>query len=98
MSAPASAALSMSLLECVAALAEGSVSSTELVERSLARIEETQPTLNAFRVVFEDSARAEPAAADARLAAGERLALLGVPVAVKDDVDVAGHPTAFGCP
>ncbi|HEY7951723.1 MAG TPA: amidase [Solirubrobacteraceae bacterium] len=91
-------AMPMSLVDCVAALADGRVSSRELVERTLARIRDTQPTLNAFRVVFEDSARAEAAAADRRLAAGERLPLLGVPVAVKDDVDVAGHPTAFGCP
>ncbi len=87
----------MTLGECVAALADGSVSSSELVERTLSRIEATQPTLNAFRVVFADSARIEAAEADRRLAAGERLPLLGVPVAVKDDVDVAGHPTAFGC-
>ena len=40
---------------------------------------------------------AEAARADRRLADGERLPLLGVPVAVKDDTDVAGEPTAFGC-
>jgi amidase len=87
----------MSVVDCVAALADGEVSSGDLVERALARIRATQPTLNAFRVVFEESARADAAEADRRLAAGERLPLLGVPVAVKDDVDVAGHPTAFGC-
>jgi len=87
-----------SLGECVAALAAGAVTSAELVERALARIHATQSTLNAFRVVFDSSARAAAAEADRRLAAGERLALLGVPVAVKDDCDVAGHPTAFGCP
>jgi amidase len=86
------------LVECVAALANGEVSSAELVERTLAGIEATQPTLNAFRVVCAESARAEAAEADRRLAAGERLPLLGVPVAIKDDVDLAGHPTAFGCP
>jgi amidase len=86
-----------SLTECVAALANGAVSSGELVERTLAAIEATQPTLNAFRVVCAQSARAEAAEADRRLAAGERLPLLGVPVAIKDDVDLAGHPTAFGC-
>ncbi len=96
--AAVSQATPMSLVECVAALADGKVTSGELVERTLARIHATQPTLNAFRVVFEDSARADAAVADRRLAAGERLPLLGVPVAVKDDVDVAGHPTAFGCP
>ncbi len=87
-----------SLTESVAALADGTVTSAELVERALARIHATQSTLNAFRVVFDDSARADAAAADRRLAAGERLPLLGVPIAVKDDCDVAGHPTAFGCP
>jgi amidase len=85
------------LTECVEALASGSVSSSELVERALGHIAATASTLNAFRVVFAESARSAAAEADRRLAAGERLALLGVPVAVKDDVDVAGHPTAFGC-
>jgi amidase len=86
------------LAECAAALAAGTVSSTELVERALERIAATQSTLNAFRIVCAESARAEAAQADRRLAAGERLPLLGVPIAVKDDVDVAGEPTAFGCP
>jgi amidase len=86
------------VVDCVAALANGEVTSSELVERTLAGIQATQPTLNAFRVVCAESARAEAAEADRRLAAGERRPLLGVPVAVKDDVDLAGHPTAFGCP
>jgi amidase len=85
------------LTEYVAALAAGSVSSSELVERALGHIDATASTLNAFRVVCAQSARSAAADADRRLAAGERLALLGVPVAVKDDVDVAGEPTAFGC-
>jgi amidase len=86
-----------SLTECVAALADGLTTSAELVERALTRIEATQPTLNAFRIVRAEAARAEAAEADRRLAAGERLPLLGVPVAVKDDIDVDGEPTAFGC-
>jgi amidase len=44
------------------------------------------------------SARQAATEADRRRAAGEHLPLLGVPVAVKDDMDVAGEPTAFGCP
>jgi amidase len=87
----------MNLIECAATLAGGGTSSAELVEHALARIEATQSTVNAFRVVRCQAARAEAAEADRRLAAGERLPLLGVPVAVKDDVDVAGEPTAFGC-
>ncbi len=87
-----------SLTECVAALAAGTVSSAELVERALSRIAATESTLNAFRIVCAESARAQAAEADRQLGEGERQALLGVPVAVKDDVDLEGHPTAFGCP
>ena len=85
------------LREQAAALAAGEVSSRELTERSLARIEATQPTLNAFRVVCAEGALADADEADRRLAAGEREPLLGVPVAIKDDVDLAGHGTPFGC-
>ncbi|MFJ5533151.1 amidase [Streptomyces sp. NPDC093261] len=84
--------------ECARALAAGEVTSRALVERSLARIEAAQPLLNAFRVVRAEAALAEAEAADRELAAGGRGPLLGVPVAVKDDMDVAGEPTAFGCP
>ncbi|WKX74268.1 amidase [Streptomyces sp. XD-27] len=80
------------------ALAEGEVSSVDLVAESLRRIAATRATLNAFRRIRAEAALAEAEEADRRLAAGERLPLLGVPVAVKDDTDVAGEPTAFGCP
>ncbi|MFD0265377.1 amidase [Streptomyces sp. NPDC127106] len=78
-------------------LADGVVTSRELTERALERIAAAQPRLNAFRVVRTEAALTEADAADRRLAAGERLPLLGVPLAVKDDMDVAGEPTAFGC-
>lgn len=80
-----------------AALAAGEVTARELTASALARIEASRPTLNAFRRVREEEALAEADAADRRLARGERLPLLGVPLAVKDDMDVAGQPTAFGC-
>ncbi|GHE06481.1 amidase [Streptomyces alanosinicus] len=86
------------LLPTRRALAEGEVTSRALVERALARIEATQGTLNAFRIVRAEAALAEADAADRELASGVRRPLLGVPVAVKDDMDVAGEPTAFGCP
>ncbi|QLJ03549.1 amidase [Streptomyces sp. NEAU-sy36] len=79
------------------ALAGGEVTSRELVARTLARIEAAQPVLNAFRLVRHEAALAEADAADRELAAGRRRPLLGVPIAVKDDTDVAGEPTAFGC-
>ena len=80
------------------ALRRREVSAVELAEGALSRIEATQGTLNAFRIVRAEEARAEAAKADRRIAAGEEGALLGVPIAVKDDMDVAGLPTAYGCP
>ena len=77
-------------------LREGSVTSTALVEGYLRRIEEIEPRLNAFRVVYRERALAEAAQADARLRAGDDRPLLGVPLAVKDNVDVAGDVTAYG--
>ncbi|MDH6605725.1 amidase [Streptomyces sp. SAI-208] len=88
---------SAGLVETARALADGTVTSRALVEQTLARIDGSQETLNAFRIVRTETALAEAEAADARLAAGVRKPLLGVPVAVKDDMDVAGEPTAFGC-
>jgi amidase len=85
------------LAETARALAAGEVTSRALVERTLERIEATRTSLNAFRIVRTGAALAEAGAADRALAAGTRLPLLGVPVAVKDDMDVAGEPTAFGC-
>ncbi|WP_433680018.1 amidase [Nocardia sp. CA-119907] len=87
----------LGLADLAAALAQGTISSVAAVGAALDRIEASQPTLNAFRVVRREQALAEAAAADERLAAGERLPLLGVPIAIKDDTDIAGAPTAFGC-
>jgi len=78
-------------------LALGELSATELVERSLERIAHLEG-LGAFRVVRAEAARAEAAEADRRLAAGERLPLLGVPIAIKDDTDLAGETTPFAVP
>lgn len=77
-------------------LAAGEITAPDLLELYLERISRLDPQLNTYRVVFADSARAEAAAAQYRLDAGERLPLLGVPIALKDDVDVAGHVTAVG--
>ena len=77
-------------------LASGEVTSDELVRTALHAIDLSQPYLNAFRVVLTESALADAAEADRRRAAGDTAPLLGVPIAVKDDVDIAGVPTAFG--
>ena len=77
-------------------LAAGEITSPELVGLYLDRIARLDGSLNAYRVVRVDGARAEAIEAQRRLDAGERLPLLGVPIAIKDDVDVAGEVTAWG--
>ncbi|MEC3975402.1 amidase [Amycolatopsis sp. H20-H5] len=79
-------------------LASGSASSAELTAAALRRAKASQPTLNAFRYLREEEALREAAEADRRLEAGERAPLLGVPIAIKDDIDITGLPTSFGCP
>ena len=90
--------LAPGLVDQVASLASGATSSVAATEATLSRIEATQPHLNAFKIVRGEKALEEAAEADRRFARGERLPLLGVPIAVKDDVDITGEPTAFGCP
>jgi amidase len=87
----------LGLSEQAGMLATGAVSSRELVGESLRWAEAAQRDLNAFRVIRAEQALAEAEAADRRIAGGDGAALLGVPVAIKDDVDLAGHPTLFGC-
>jgi amidase len=78
------------------ALRAGDVSSRDLVAMYLERIDRFDGRLNAFRVVLGDRALAEAAEADRRIAAGESAPLLGVPIALKDEVDVAGELTTHG--
>src|ERR671914_834184 len=74
----------------------GEVSSRELVELYLRRIERLDPELNAFRRVMAERALADAQQADGRRGAGDERPLLGVPIAVKDTEDVAGELTTWG--
>ncbi|MEU6349785.1 amidase [Streptomyces sp. NPDC047072] len=80
----------------LALLRTGKITSAELIEAHLDRIERFDPALNAFSVVFRDEARKYAAQADARRKAGHDVPLLGVPIALKEDTAVAGLPTTMG--
>jgi amidase len=77
-------------------IASGEVGSRELVEVLLRRIDALDGRLRAFRLVFAERALTEAAQADGRRGAGESRPLLGVPIAIKDDTDIAGEVTAHG--
>lgn len=74
----------------------GQISPTELVRLYLDRIERIDRQLNSFRVVLGERAIMEAEQAEARLRAGEDRPLLGVPIALKDNVELAGELTTNG--
>lgn len=88
-------------LSAIADAVNGGRRSAEAVAReALARVaayEAIQPAVWITRAAPE-AVLAAARAVDARIAAGERLALAGVPFAVKDNIDVAGLPTTAACP
>jgi amidase len=78
-----------------AALRQGVVSAGELTQATLDRIQRYDGRLNAFTTVLAEPALAEAADRDA-MPVGERGPLHGVPVAIKEELDVAGAVTTFG--
>lgn len=85
--------------ELAAAIRRGEVSSVEVIESHLARVEAVNGHLNAVVRVLADEARAAAQAADEVAAAGAELGPLhGVPISVKDNIAVAGTPTTNGVP
>ena len=98
MSAPAEPSLTgLSLRGASDLLARGQVSSRELTEACLARIEATDGKVGAFLTVTAEAARAAAAGADARAAAGQRRGPLdGVPIGLKDLFLTRGIPTTAG--
>lgn len=81
-------------LELAGMIARKEVSSRDVVAAHLARIDEVNPWLNAVVRRWDDASLAAADAADKAVAAGDSLgALHGVPVTVKENIDLAGTPT-----
>jgi aspartyl-tRNA(Asn)/glutamyl-tRNA(Gln) amidotransferase subunit A len=86
-----------SLVELTTLLSAGEVSAREVVEAFAGEIEQREPDLHAFLHLDVDAALREADAVDRRRAAGETLPLLaGIPIAVKDVIDVEGMPATCG--
>ena len=79
-------------------LADKRVSAVELVDSAIARIEALDNKINAVVVRDFDRARAAAREADAALARGDRRPLLGLPMTVKEQFNIAGLPTTWGNP
>lgn len=80
-----------------AALHHREISSTELLNLFLERVEKVNPAVNGIVMLDPESARAQAAAADAAIARGCSLGLLhGLPMTVKDTFETAGMKTAAG--
>jgi aspartyl-tRNA(Asn)/glutamyl-tRNA(Gln) amidotransferase subunit A len=86
----------LSIGELADRLADKQISSVELARHFLARIERLNPALNAVITVTAEEALSSAAAADARLAAGERGRLLGIPLIHKDIFCTDGVRTSCG--
>ncbi|WP_369230629.1 amidase [Streptomyces sp. R21] len=84
--------------ELAAAMRAGEVSSAELTDEAIARIERDDKAINAICVPDFDRARVAARDADQARARGEDRPLLGIPVTVKESYDIAGLPTTWGLP
>jgi amidase len=78
------------------AVRAGRSTAVDEARAALARLASRDPAVGAFQVVRAEAALAEAAAVDARIAAGEHLPLAGVPLAIKDNIPVAGEPMRVG--
>ena len=85
----------MGVAELAQAIAEGKTSSVETTQHLLARAKQHQ-ALGAYLSFNEDASLAQARAADARIAAGERTPLLGVPIAHKDIFVTRDFPSTAG--
>ena len=89
----------LSACEAAARIAAGELTCEELIRDCLARIDEREPTVQAWQFLDPDHALAQAREADAARAAGRDTGPLhGLPVGIKDIIDTADMPTENGSP
>jgi len=87
----------LELVELTRRIHDGALSSVEVTQAALARIEALDGTLHSFALVLPDHALEQARVADAQIRAGEiKGPLHGAPIAVKDLCWMQGVPTAAG--
>ena len=84
--------------DLIDALARKHISSVELTDHAIARIQALDKPINAVVVRDFDRARTAAKAADAALVRGETRPLLGLPMTVKEAFSITGLPTTWGNP
>jgi aspartyl-tRNA(Asn)/glutamyl-tRNA(Gln) amidotransferase subunit A len=85
----------LTIIEAHDGLVARKFSCRELVDACLKTITERDGEIGAFLSVYGDEAREQAERTDERIRAGERIGLLeGIPVAIKDNILIAGHPVS----
>lgn len=77
-------------------LVRGEISAPELIQHTIAQIEKHNPAINAFIATYFDEAVEQAAASGRRIQQKEARPLEGLPVTIKDSIDIAGEPTSCG--
>lgn len=91
-------AYSLDLARLAAAYAEGALTPSAVVRDIHAAIASSNDNPIWIHLIPQETVAACARALEARIAAGAELPLYGIPFAVKDNIDVAGHPTTAACP
>ncbi len=87
----------LSLVDLAEKIRSREISPVEAVDAHLRRIEQVNPAINAFITLLDEQASEAARLAEARLMRGEATgSLFGVPLTIKDSLDVAGQPTYCG--
>ncbi|WP_328477472.1 amidase [Actinoplanes sp. NBC_00393] len=91
--------INLTATEIAAQVRDGRLTATAVVDAHLDRIAAVNPKVNAVTVVLDDQARSAAAALDARIAAGSDPGpLAGVPITVKENIDLTWSATTSGLP